>query len=163
MNKLYRFRVSPLVLILSGVAILFGVGFTTLRSLGPFDDAIQRNAADSLEQGRQTFRFDTFGDEVFWGDALQLHQAIQGEMFGGVGPGVSPNTALAVGLRVDVDALPRSLQNRLRRGQVDLDDPATTLALLRLNAVVGVTGFFNEDGSLALVRHPVRPVPFYGG
>src|SRR5690606_11801148 len=59
-----------------------------------------------------------------------------------------PATALSVGLKVDVQALPQRLRNQLRRGQVDLNDPAVTLALLKLNAVVGVTGFFNHDGSL---------------
>jgi cytochrome c peroxidase len=127
---------------------LAAMGFAALRARTPFDTAIHRNAAASLERGRQTFRYDTFGDEVFWGDTLMLHQAIQGERFGGVGPGVSPNTALAVGLKVDVDALPRALQRQLKEGQVDLDDPASTLALLRLDAVLGVTGFFNENGSL---------------
>jgi hypothetical protein len=101
-----------------------------------------------LDEGRHIFRFDTFGDEAFWGDALQLHQAIQGEVLGGVGPGVSPRTALAVGLKVDVDALPLRLVNDLRKGRVDLDDPRTTLALLQLGAVVGVTGFFHPDGTL---------------
>ena len=113
-----------------------------------FDNLISDNASKMLQDGQKTFRFDTFGDEVFWGDTLQLHRAIEGSGFGGVGPGVSPTTALAVGLKVDVDALPRPLQNQLRKGRVDLNDPATTLALLKLNAVVGVTGFFNADGSL---------------
>src|SRR4051812_11492591 len=62
-----------------------------------------------LDEGKQTFRFDTFGDEAFWSDALQLHRALEGATFGGVGPGVSPATALAVGLKVDTDALPQSL------------------------------------------------------
>ena len=113
-----------------------------------FDRQISGNAERMMEQGRQIFRFDTFGDEVFWGDTIRLHQTIQGERFGGVGPGVSPRTALAVGLKVDADALPRSLVNQLRRGRVNLDDPATTLALLKLNAVVGVKGLFNPDGTL---------------
>ena len=104
--------------------------------------------ANLIAQGKQIFRFDTFGDEDFWGGELQLHDAIQGEGFGGVGPGVSPETALSVGLKVDVDALPRPLQNQLKRGDVDLDDPAVTLALLELNAVLGVQGFFSSDGSL---------------
>src|SRR5512142_3296154 len=102
---------------------------------------------DLVAQGQQTFRFDTFGDEAFWGDTLQLHKAIEGTTFGGVGPGVSPKTALAVGLKVDVDALPQSLIEKLKKGRVNLDDPATTLALLKLNAVVGVKGNFNPDGS----------------
>ena len=113
-----------------------------------FDMEIQRNAQAMMEEGKETFRFDTFGDEAFWGDALQLHRAIAGEKHGGVGAGVSPKTALAVGLKVDVDALPAALQAELKGGKVNLDDPATTLALLKLNAVVGVTGRFNTDGSL---------------
>jgi hypothetical protein len=103
---------------------------------------------DLLRQGRHIFRFDTFGDEAFWGDVLGLHRAIIGEKNGGVGPGVSPKTALAVGLKVDVDALPNSLRSALARGAVDLDDPATTIALLKLNAVVGVKAFTNPDGSV---------------
>jgi hypothetical protein len=120
-------------------------------SAGAFDLEIIRNAARMISEGRQTFRFDTFGDEAFWGDALRLHLAIEGERLGGVGPGVSPRAALNAGLKVDVDALPRSLVNQLKRGQVNLDDPATTLALLRFNAVVGVTGFFNNSGTLRSV------------
>ena len=113
-----------------------------------FDSRISRNDRRMLKEGRQTFRFDTFGDEEFWGDTLKLHQAIEGARFGGVGSGVSPRTALAVGLKVDSDALPDSLIRRLKRGEVNLDDPAVTLALLKLNAVVGVKGDFNQDGSL---------------
>ena len=108
-------------------------------------------SADLVAEGKQIFRFDTFGDEDFWGGQLHLHQAIQGEQFGGVGPGVSPATALSVGLKVDVDALPRSLQRQILRGNVDLNDPAVTLALLKLNAVVGVVGFFNSDDSLSSI------------
>jgi mono/diheme cytochrome c family protein len=104
-----------------------------------------------LVDGRRTFRFDTFGDETFWGDALKLHLAIEGAANGGVGGGVSPKTALAVGLKVDAQALPRSLQRDLKNGKVNLDDPATTLALLRLNAVVGVTGFFDGQQKLKSV------------
>ena len=103
---------------------------------------------DLLRQGRHIFRFDTFGDEAFWGDTLQLHRAIIGAKNGGVGPGVSPKTALAVGLKVDVDALPNSLRSALARGEVNLDDPATTVALLKLNAVIGVKAFTNADGSV---------------
>ena len=101
-----------------------------------------------LEEGRKTFRYDTFGSEAFWGDALQLHKAIAGEKNGGVGPGVSPKTALSVGLKVDADALPDALKKQLAAGKVNLDDPATTIALLKLNAVVGVTAFANPDGSV---------------
>jgi hypothetical protein len=111
-------------------------------------DSIIKNAAVNIQDGRNIFRYDTYGDEAFWGDALQLHQAIQGSGFGGVGPGVSPKTALALGLKVDSDALPTSVLNALRRGQVNLDDVSVTLTLLKNNAVVGVKGFFNPDGSL---------------
>jgi hypothetical protein len=101
-----------------------------------------------IEEGRRTFRFDTFGDEAFWGGQLQLHRAIAGEANGGVGPGVTPTTALAVGLKVDSEALPAALIDQLKKGEVDLGDPKTTLALLQLNAVVGLTGFFDEDKSI---------------
>jgi hypothetical protein len=113
-----------------------------------FDSLILANASQMIDAGRQTFRFDTFGDETFWGDQLQLHQALAGAKLGGVGPGVSPKAALAVGLKVDADALPASITQQLQQGKVNLDDPATTLALLKLNAVVGVTGFFDSQGGL---------------
>ena len=109
------------------------------------------NAQRMLDEGKQTFRFDTFGDEAFWSGALQLHRALAGENLGGVGPGVSPSTALAVGLKVDSDALPASLVSDLRQGRVNLNDPATTLALFKLDAVVGVKGTFKDDGSLQSV------------
>lgn len=118
------------------------------QALTHIDRQILNDARHAIAQGRQIFRFDTFGDEVFWGDTIKLHQAIQGARFGGVGPGVSPKTALAVGLKVDVDALPRAVVDRLKSGKIDLDDPANTLALLKANAVVGVTGRFDANGRL---------------
>jgi hypothetical protein len=114
-------------------------------------DPIQANADAMLAEGRGIFRYDTFGDEAFWGGALQLHRAIEGSKLGGTGAGVSPATALAVGLKVDVDALPADLVQQLRAGKVNLNDPATTLALLKLNSVVGVTGVFNKQGTLSSV------------
>jgi hypothetical protein len=66
-----------------------------------------------IEEGQQIFRFDTFGDEAFWGDTLKLHQATEGARFGGVGPGVSPAIALAVGLKVDAEALPAETLNAI--------------------------------------------------
>jgi len=112
------------------------------------DAEINRQAQAMIDEGRKIFRYDTFGSEAFWGDALQLHKAIAGEKNGGIGPGVSPKTALAVGLKVDADALPDGLKKQLAAGKVDLDDPKTTIALLKLNAVVGVTAFANPDGSV---------------
>ena len=111
----------------------------------PNDIAIYTNATSLLDQGRTIFRHDTLGSESFWGDALKLHQAISGTNHGGIGPGVSPRTALSVGLKVDVDALPESLRQALAQGKVDLDDTANTLALLELDSVVGVKGIFDSS------------------
>ena len=116
-----------------------------------FDAVIRDNAKQMADEGKQTFRFATFGDESFWGDTLRLHEAIEGQKLGGVGPGVSPATALAVGLKVDVDALPASVIAALREGKVDLNDPATTLLLLKADAVVGLTGHFNSQGRLSSI------------
>jgi hypothetical protein len=107
-------------------------------------DPVVKDAINRITAGRQIFRFNTFGDEEFWGGALRLHEAIAGEANGGVGAGVSPTLALQLGLKVDVDALPRRLRQQLRRGDVDLNDPAVTVALLQLKAVVGVRGFFTN-------------------
>jgi hypothetical protein len=111
-------------------------------------DQVAGNAVQLVNQGRHIFRFDTFGDQAFWGGKLKLHQAIEGSALGGVGPGVSPKAALAVGMKVDVDALPKSLFEQLQRGNVNLNDPAVTVQLLKLNAVVGVTGVFDSGGTL---------------
>ncbi len=102
---------------------------------------------EQLREGQRIFRFDTFGDEVFWGDALRLHEAIEGAAFGGVGDGLTPRQALAVGLKVDAAALPKRLRRELARGKVDLDDVGVTLALLRLDAVVGVKAFQQPGGA----------------
>jgi mono/diheme cytochrome c family protein len=85
-----------------------------------------------VAQGKEIFRFDTFGDEVYWTDTLRMHEVIA--------TGVSPRTALTVGLKVDSDALPDAVKAAIAAGQVDLDNPATTVTLLKLNAVVGVKG-----------------------
>jgi len=114
-------------------------------------DPVVINAAEMIAEGRNTFRFDTYGDEAFWGDTLRLHQAIEGAQFGGVGAGLSPSNALALGLKVDADALPPKVLNDLKKGRIDLNDPAVTLTLLRQDAVVGVKGFFNSDNSLRSV------------
>jgi len=157
-----RFRLLSIVLV---AAAALGLALTLIpgrqafyrpasaqrTALGDFDRAIAQNAQQMLDEGRRIFRYDTFGDEAWWGDTLKLHQAIEGAAHGGVGPGVSPKTALAVGLKVDMDALPADLVGQIKAGKVDLDDPATTLALLKLNGVVGVTGFFNPNGTLKSV------------
>jgi hypothetical protein len=111
----------------------------------------ERNSAALVTQGRQIFRFDDFGDNAFWSGALQLDKAIAGRANGGVGPGVSPKTALSVGLKVDANALPDSVLSALKAGKVDLNSPATTLALIKLNAVVGVKPHFNRRGQMSSV------------
>jgi len=98
-----------------------------------------------VDDGKDIFRHDTFGDEDFWSGLLHIDKAIAGAANGGFGPGVSPNTALAVGLKVDSEALPPEVVAAIKSGAADLNNPATTLALLKLNAIVGVKGTF--DGS----------------
>ncbi len=85
-----------------------------------------------VAQGRQIFRYETFGDEAQWTDTLRLHEVIAAA--------VDPTTALSVGLKVDADALPASVVAGIRSGAIDLKSPATTIALLKLDAVVGVKG-----------------------
>src|SRR5262245_47013410 len=147
--------VGRLVFLLLAVGVLFKLSESSSaqaqRQEQTATPSASSQAARLVGQGRQVFRFDTFGDQAFWGDSLKLHQAIEGAKLGGVGPGVSPRTALAVGLKVDSDALPEDVKTALAQGKVNLDDPAVTLTLLKLNAVLGLTGFFNSDGSLRSV------------
>lgn len=98
------------------------------QSAGDSSDAA--NAA-VIAEGKQTFRFDTFGDETKWTDALHMEQVVNG---------VDPTTALAVGLKVDAEALPPAVVQGVQDGSISLTDPATTVALIKLNAVVGVQG-----------------------
>jgi mono/diheme cytochrome c family protein len=92
--------------------------------------------------GKEIFRFDTFGDEQLWTDVLRMHEAIAQ---------VPPATALAVGLKLDVEALPPEIISALQAGQVDLQDPAVTIRLLQLGAVVGVVGKVSGSGQLKSV------------
>jgi mono/diheme cytochrome c family protein len=110
-----------------------------------FDDRIDDHSRDMLKDGRRIFRYDTFGSEDFWGGKLRLHQAIAGDRQGGVGAGVTARQALALGLKVDVGALPGILVEAIKGRSVDLDKVETTLELLRANAVVGLTGVFDKD------------------
>ena len=91
-----------------------------------------RPREEDLAQGQQIFRFDTFGNEQFWTDTLRLERVVQ--------QAVDPTTALGVGLKVDMDALPAAVVQGIQNGSIDLKSPATTVALLKLNAVVGVKG-----------------------
>ena len=98
--------------------------------------------AAPASDGQQIFRYDTFGDEQLWTGFLRMHEAIAK---------VPPTTALAVGLKVDVDALPPAVIDAIKAGQVDLTNPAVTVELLRLNAVVGVRGSVSDTGELTSV------------
>jgi hypothetical protein len=108
---------------------------------------IERTSTRLLHEGRKVFRYETFGDEAWWTDTIQLHKAIEGRNHGGIGKGVSPATGLSVGLKVDIDAIPKKIQRAIARGDVNLDDPAVTLALLQLDAVVGVKATLSYDGN----------------
>jgi len=150
--KNYFLHPAPILFLFLLVVTVLQLGSGRAQQVGKGDrDALsapERDALQMIKEGRQTFRFDTFGDEAFWGDALKLLHAVAGEKLGGVGPGVSPKTALEVGLKVDMDALPPDLVQQLQQKQVDLNDPATTIALLKLNAVVGVKGFLKMGDKL---------------
>src|SRR5687768_3252074 len=98
-----------------------------------------------VAQGQQIFCFDTFGDEAFWTDTLRMHEVISAA--------VDPVTALSVGLKVDAEALPPAVVDGIKNGSIDLNSPATTIALLKLDAVVGVKGTVQSVGGKdALVR-----------
>jgi hypothetical protein len=135
----------PFWRLLSAGAVVAACSFVLLRpltttGLTPLPQDAKISNSDALvSQGRQIFRFDTFGDEAFWGGQLRLNEAIASSL--------SPRTALDLGLKVDLDVLPQQLVQGIRQGDVDLDNPATTLALLQLNAVVGLTGFFDASGT----------------
>jgi hypothetical protein len=118
------------------------------RGPGSFDAAIDAHASKLLQAGRRIFRFDTFGDEAFWGGTLRLHEAVEGARFGGVGPGLSPAAALGLGLKVDAEALSPATLNAIRQDRVDLNDPAVTIALLDADAIVGVSAKRNRSGGL---------------
>ena len=130
-----------------GSALSFAVSGFELSAAGQQSTPVRTelfkpNHLDGARDGRAIFRYDTFGDEQLWTDVLRMHEVIAT---------VPPATALAVGLKVDVDALPRKLLASLRAGQVDLTDPAVTVELLRLNAVVGVKGTVSDTGALTSV------------
>jgi len=97
---------------------------------------------ENNQDGQQVFRFDTFGDEQLWTNVLRMHEVVSA---------VSPATALSVGLKVDVDALPPTVVEAVRTHQVNLTDPAVTRLLLKLNAVVGLKGTVTDANHLTSV------------
>jgi cytochrome c5 len=143
-----RFLLAAALLMVAG-ALLFNVSAVSKPT--PPRPGVSASDQQLFRQGQRTFRFDTFGDEKFWSGALQLDKAIAGAKNGGVGPGLSPKAALAAGLKVDATAIPKAVATAIKQGKVNLNDPKTTLALLKLNAVVGVKGNFTRGGSLRSV------------
>jgi hypothetical protein len=143
-------RLNRMSSIAAAAALLLGAGVYSCATQPETatDDTrsgIEAHARQMLDDGRKIFRFDTFGSEVFWG-TTRLHDALAGEKNGGTGPGVSPNAALKLGLKVDLAAVPKAIVPLIQAGTANLDDPAVTLALLKANAVLGVTGFFDKEG-----------------
>jgi mono/diheme cytochrome c family protein len=126
------------------LALAFGIGVACATKETPVPDAAAVDttptgfavASDSSPQtigdGQQVFRFETFGDEKFWSDTARMHEVVQ--------KAVDPTTALSVGLKVDAEAIPADVAAAIKAGKVDLKSPATTLTLLKLNAVVGLKG-----------------------
>ena len=126
-------HVCRLVVMLGVVAALAGCGGSDSNDVATNNATTQAGGGNSLiAQGRQIFRFETFGDEAKWTDTLRLHEVIAAA--------VDPTTALSVGLKVDADALPQSVKDGILNGSVDLKSPATTLVLLQLDAVIGLKG-----------------------
>ena len=109
---------------------------SALAGLGPANPAF-------VDQGKTIFRLDTYGDETFWTDTLRMHEVISKV--------VSPAVALSVGLKVDVDALPEAVKTAIKNGTLKLNDPANTVTLLKLGAVVGLVGKVNAKDSLTSV------------
>jgi hypothetical protein len=132
------------------VALLFLVGaFALTMCTKEKNNPGQPDQTTLIQDGQQIFRNDDFGDDDFWSGLLHLDKAIAGVGNGGYGSGISPSTALSVGLKVDANALPADLVTAIKAGNVDLNNPASTLALLKLNSVVGVRGTFDSTtGSL---------------
>ena len=121
---------------------LISVARSKVKPSNDFLGSAETTAGRLITDGRQIFRFDTFGDEAFWGGQLRLDQAVAQ---------LSPRQALDLGLKVDSAVLPASVIQAIRRGRINLDDPAVTLQLLKLHAVIGVVGFFNSEGALSSI------------
>jgi len=124
------------------MALAAGIGVVVAiaASCGGSDNNSAAEQAALVEQGKQIFRFDTFGDEIHWTDTLRMHEVIS--------TSVDPTTALSVGLKVDADALPAAGVDGIKNGTVDLTKPATTVTLLKLNAVVGLQGTVETVGGV---------------
>jgi hypothetical protein len=127
---------------LLAIATLAGLAAAPFLANGAERDAARKDGRQTAlaAQGRHIFRYDTFGDGAKWTDQLRMHEVIR--------TAVDPVTALSVGLKVDADALPATVAAGIRDGTVDLHSPATTVALLKLNAVVGLKGKVENIGGV---------------
>lgn len=134
--------------VLVAALTLFSCSKTDKGHLPPGEGELNLPPLDTklVQQGQQVFRYETFGDETFWTDVLQMNKVIE--------TAVDPTTALSVGLKVDASAIPAAVVAGIQNGTVSLTDPQTTLALISLNAVVGVQGTVStgSDGKLKLDR-----------
>src|SRR4051812_11921849 len=145
-----RFRHASLAAAALAGSLAFTINSCGLQPAKPpvttenVDHATKEHADRMFSEGQQTFRFDTFGSEAFWSQT-GLHRAIAGEKNGGVGAGVSPKQALALGLKVDMFKVPPGIAAAVATGKANMDDPANTVALLKADAVVGVKGTFEGD------------------
>jgi hypothetical protein len=140
-----KWRPLAVVSIVAGFLVLIAFAVSDVKQAkhkSQFLGSAEANSQELVSEGRNTFRFDTFGDEAFWGGQLQLHQAINT---------LTPRNALGLGLKVDSEALPPPVLEALKHGKVNLDDPAVTRLLIQQNAVLGVVGFFNNNGTLKSV------------
>lgn len=144
LSRLSLLAGAAVVLYFAVVVVTLTVGAVSGSAAAPTRAGHPSDSSRLLATGRRIFRFDTFGDQAFWGGALQLNRAIAGKKNGGVGPGVSPKAALAVGLKVDGTKIPKAVAAAIKAGKVNLNDPKVTLALLKLDAVVGVRGIFHR-------------------
>ena len=130
-----------------GVAFLVLIGLGCATAFAACDDGPTKPPPVKLEpldpvlvaQGQDVFRFETFDDERFWTDTARMHEVVESS--------VSPALALQVGLKVDADALPQAVKDAIVAGQVDLNDPATTVTLLKLNSVVGLKGTVTQTAA----------------
>ena len=134
---------SPGVLLLAIAVVLLGCKAKSpaeepAAAPASADSAAAERAPETVAQGQQIFRHETFGNEQFWSDTARMHQVIQ--------KSVSPTLALSVGLKVDAAAIPADVAQAIKDGKVDLKDPATTVTLLKLNAVVGLKGTVESVG-----------------
>jgi cytochrome c5 len=140
-----RIRIATFVFIaITAGAILSGCGNSStansksVQPVGANQPAPEPVSAGLITEGKQTFRFDTFGDEQLWTTTLGLHQVVEKK--------VDPTTALQIGLKVDADVLPPGILEK-----VDLKSPATTVALLKMNAIVGIQATVDADNHITQI------------